>query len=218
MLGLRRFWSQSIRLTWRTAISQRPSRLDEAVAAPARQIARAVHAEFADQEIGAHHARVVARRRRPRRSRSCAPCATSAPATRHSRCAAGRCGPPCGGGRRTRSRSRAADRRRSACPAPSRCIRACTSRASRSKSSWSSSRASRSTSMRKRSRSAASSTARSSRCQSVKSSTSSLIERLGDVVRGERRIADGLHRCLDTLGSVRPRESGDPATCLRRQR
>ena len=24
MLGLRRFWSQSIRLTWRTAISQRP--------------------------------------------------------------------------------------------------------------------------------------------------------------------------------------------------
>ena len=56
MLGLRRFWSQSIRLTCRTCDLPAPVALDEAMAAPAGQIARAVDAELADQEVRAHHA------------------------------------------------------------------------------------------------------------------------------------------------------------------
>ena len=106
--------------------------LDEAVAAPARQEARAVDAELADQvSSSAPCAPRPAWRRTPRHSRPCARCAISAPATRHSRCAGGRCGPPCGGDRRTRSRSRAADRRPRAFPAPNRRIPANTSRAIR---------------------------------------------------------------------------------------
>ena len=175
MLGLRRFWSQSIRLTCRTWISQRSCRAHQAMAAPARQKSRSVHAKLADQEIRAHHAdRALIGWRTSRHSRSCGQCGISAPATRRSRCAGGRCGPPCAGGRRTTSRSRAADRRRPACPAPSRCIRARTSPAIRRKPSWSSRRASLFHQHRGTDRARPHRGSRdSSRCQSAKLVTSS---------------------------------------------